>query len=95
MIDRLSGIPIFVQAATAGSFAKAGDQLGLTRSAVGKAVARLEERLNTRLFHRTTRGQSLTERGREFYERCLVIMADVEAAEAVLDRDGATPSCVL
>lgn len=95
MVDRLSGISIFVQAATAGSFAKAGDQLGLTRSAVGKAVARLEERLNTRLFHRTTRGQSLTDRGREFFERCLIIMADLEAAEAVLDGDGAAPSGVL
>lgn len=95
MVDWLSGIPIFVQAATAGSFAKAGDQLGLTRSAVGKAVARLEERLDTRLFHRTTRGQSLTDRGREFYERCLIIMADIEAAEAVLDGDGAAPSGVL
>ena len=58
MADRLRGIAIFVQAAGAGSFAKAAQQLGLTRSAVGKAVARLEERLGTRLFHRTTRGQS-------------------------------------
>jgi DNA-binding transcriptional LysR family regulator len=95
LVDRLSGISIFVQAATAGSFAKAGDQLGLTRSAVGKAVARLEERLNTRLFHRTTRGQSLTDRGRDFYERCLVIMSDLEAAEAILDGDGAAPSGTL
>lgn len=94
-MDRLSGISIFVQAAGAGSFAKTAQQLGLTRSAVGKAVARLEERLNTRLFHRTTRGQSLTDGGQAFYERCLVIMADIESAEAALDQAGSSPSGVL
>lgn len=95
MTDRLSGISIFVQAAGAGSFSKAGQQLGLSRSAVGKAVARLEERLNTRLFHRTTRGQSLTDNGQEFYERCLVIIADLQAAEAALDQSDLSPSGVL
>ncbi|CAN7357496.1 LysR family transcriptional regulator [Mesorhizobium sp. LjNodule214] len=84
-----------MQAAGAGSFAKAAQQLGLTRSAVGKAVARLEERLKTRLFHRTTRGQSLTDSGQAFYERCLVIMADIESAEAALDQAGSSPSGVL
>jgi DNA-binding transcriptional LysR family regulator len=95
LVDRLSGISVFVQAAGAGSFAKAADQLGLTRSAVGKAISRLEERLNTRLFHRTTRGQSLTDRGHEFYERCLIIIADLKAAEAILDSDEKTPSGTL
>jgi len=95
LADRLSGITIFVQAAGAGSFAKAAHQLGLTRSAVGKAVARLEERLKTRLFHRTTRGQSLTDSGQAFYERCLVIMADIETAEAALDQAGLSPSGIL
>jgi DNA-binding transcriptional LysR family regulator len=87
LTDRLSGISIFVRAAGAGSFARAAGQLGVTRSAVGKSIARLEERLRTRLFHRTTRGQSLTERGEEFYARCLVIMAELDAAEAALDAD--------
>ncbi|TCU14832.1 LysR family transcriptional regulator [Rhizobium sullae] len=95
MVDRLSGISVFVQAAGAGSFARAGDQLGLTRSAVGKAIARLEDRLETRLFNRTTRGQSLTDRGQDFYERCLRIMAEVDAAEAVLDTDDGSPSGLL
>jgi len=95
MVDRLSGISVFVQAAGAGSFAKAADQLGLTRSAVGKAIARLEDRLDTRLFHRTTRGQSLTDRGQAFYERCMIVVADMEAAEAVLDRQDGSPSGIL
>jgi DNA-binding transcriptional LysR family regulator len=95
MADRLRGIAIFVQAAGAGSFAKAAQQLGLTRSAVGKAVARLEERLGTRLFHRTTRGQSLTDSGNDFYERCLVIMAGIDMAEAALTEGNSSPAGVL
>lgn len=95
MRDTLNGISIFVHAAGAESFTKAADQLGLSRSAVGKAIARLESRLNTRLFHRTTRGQSLTDRGQKFYERCLVVVAEMEAAEAVLDADATGPSGIL
>ncbi|HJU40883.1 MAG TPA: LysR family transcriptional regulator, partial [Tahibacter sp.] len=63
MNDRLAGIDTFVGAVDAGSFALAAERLGLTRSAVGKTIARLERRLGTRLFHRTTRQQSLTEDG--------------------------------
>lgn len=95
MGDRLSGISVFVQAASAGSFAKAADQVGLTRSAVGKSIARLEERLNTRLFQRTPRGQSLTDKGQEFYERCLNVLTELDAAEAVLDSSDSEPSGIL
>jgi DNA-binding transcriptional LysR family regulator len=95
LVNRLSGISVFVQAATAGNFAKAGDQLGLTRSAVGKSIARLEERLNIRLFQRTPRGQSLTDKGQEFYERCLNVLAELESAEAALDSVDSEPSGIL
>lgn len=53
--ERLKGIDVFVAVAAAGSFAAAADRLNLTASAVGKSIARLENRLNTRLFERTTR----------------------------------------
>lgn len=89
--DRLSGISAFVLAAEAGSFAQAAERLGLTRSAVGKTIARLEERVGTRLFTRTTRGQSLTEEGEAFYTHCVRILAEVEAAEASLDKGRRTP----
>jgi DNA-binding transcriptional LysR family regulator len=82
--DRLSGILIFVQAADAGSFALAAQRMSLSRSAVAKSIARLEQRLGTRLFHRTTRNQTLTEDGHVFYERCVRALAEVEAAEAAL-----------
>ena len=91
-MDRLTGISLFVQAAEAGSFARAGDRIGLSRSAVGKGIARLEERLGARLFHRTTRSQSLTEAGQAFYERCRRILGELEAAEADLDSGRAAPA---
>lgn len=82
MGDQLSGIAVFVQAVEAGSFALAAERLHLSRSAVGKVIARLEQRLDVRLFHRTTRRQSLTEDGHAFYERCVRALAELDAAEA-------------
>jgi DNA-binding transcriptional LysR family regulator len=85
MSDGLAGISVFVEAAEAGSFANAASRLNLTRSAVGKTVARLERRLGARLFHRTTRSQSLTTEGQAFYERCLRGLAEIRAGEAMLE----------
>lgn len=90
--DSLNGIVTFVQAVDAGSFALAAERLHLTRSAVAKIIARLEERLGTRLFNRTTRTQSLTEDGQAFYERCVRALAELEAGEAALDSGRREPS---
>lgn len=84
MTDRLSGIREFVTVAEAGSFAAAAARLNLSRSAVGKAVARLEVRLGVRLCHRTTRVLSLTEDGQAFYERCIRALRELEEAESAL-----------
>ena len=92
MIDRLNGISLFVQVAEAGSFALAAERIGLSRSAVGKSIARLEERLGTRLFNRTTRSQSLTEAGQAYFERCRRVLAELETAEADIDTGRATPA---
>ncbi|RYE82649.1 MAG: LysR family transcriptional regulator, partial [Myxococcales bacterium] len=79
-MDDLNVLRIFVAAADAGSFATAGTKLGLTRSAVAKAVARLEQRTSSRLFHRTTRVVSLTDEGRALYGRCTQTLAELESA---------------
>ena len=92
MSERLSGVAAFVEAVEAGGFAPAAARLGLTRSAVGKTIARLEARLGVRLFHRTTRSQSLTEDGQMFYERCVRALAELEAAEAALESGRAEPA---
>lgn len=85
MSDPLSGVSVFVQAAEAGGFSAAATKLNLTRSAVGKTVARLEARLGARLFHRTTRNQSLTEDGQAFYERCLRAIQEIRIGEAAVE----------
>jgi DNA-binding transcriptional LysR family regulator len=83
-MDNLSGISMFVQVAETRSFTKAGRQLGVSSSAVGKAIARMEERLHVRLFHRSTRSITLTAEGSVFLERCRRILSEIEAAEAEL-----------
>jgi len=85
MSQRLQGIEEFVAAVEAGSFALAAQRLHVTRSAVAKSIARLEARLDTRLFLRTTRSQSLTEEGHGYYERCRRALAELDAAEALTD----------
>jgi DNA-binding transcriptional LysR family regulator len=92
MRERLNGIVAFVQSVETGSFAQAAERMQLTRSAVGKSVARLEQQLGVRLFHRTTRRQSLTEDGQAYYERCVRVLAELEAAEAAFDTGRREPS---
>ncbi|XXR80300.1 LysR family transcriptional regulator [Sorangium sp. So ce394] len=92
MSDRFNGIAIFVEAAEAGSFALAAARLGLTRSAVAKTIGRIEGRLGVRLFHRTTRSQSLTADGQLYYERCQRALRELEAAEAALDSGRREPA---
>lgn len=89
--ERLSGITVFVHAVEAEGFAEAAGRLGITRSAVSKAIARLEKRLGVQLFQRTTRSQSLTSDGRIYYERCLRALAELEDAEAALDQGRREP----
>ncbi|MEY9162545.1 DNA-binding transcriptional LysR family regulator [Sinorhizobium fredii] len=84
-MEHLNGISVFVEAAEAGGFSTAAERLNLSRSAVGKAIARLEQRLGVRLFHRTTRAQSLTEEGQLFYESCQKALGEIRTAEALLE----------
>ena len=91
-MDSLGALPIFIQAAETRSFTAAGQQLGLSASAVGKAIARLEGRLGVRLFHRSTRTITLTQEGHLFLARCRRILGEVAAAEQELADTHATPS---
>jgi len=65
-----AGVIAFLTVATEGSFAKAGDRLGIGRSAVSRSVQKLEAQLDARLFLRTTRRTALTREGELFYENC-------------------------
>lgn len=80
----LVGISAFVAAVEAGSFTAAAEHVGLSKSAVGKSVARLEDHLGVRLLERTTRALSPTTEGQAYYETCVRILADLNEAEAQL-----------
>lgn len=81
-----AGIIAFMAVATEGSFAKAGERLGIGRSAVCRNVQKLETQLSTRLFLRTTRTTNLTQEGERFFENCNQgVTHIVEAMNDMLD----------
>ena len=84
MLDRLTSMAVFVKATDCGSFTGGGGR-GLSSQMVGKHGSALEARLGAALLRRTTRRQSLTEVGQRFYERCRVILAEAEAADALAE----------
>lgn len=94
-LDNPGALNVFVKTAESRGFTAAGRQLGLSSSAVGKAVSRLEARLGVRLFHRSTRAITLTPEGELFLERCRRILGELEAAELELSRMRDQPAGVL
>lgn len=90
-MENLNAIRVFVRVAEARSFTEAAKRLGLTSSAVSKAITRLEQELNVRLLHRTTRSVDLTNDGASFFDHCLQVLAQIEDAENVLNRATSSP----
>jgi len=81
-MDKFLEMKTFAAVVDGGSFVQAADALEMSKPAVSRHVAELEQRLGVRLLQRTTRKLSLTEEGRAFYGRCKTVLADVEVAEA-------------
>ncbi|WEF29165.1 LysR substrate-binding domain-containing protein [Klebsiella aerogenes] len=86
MRSDLNAIPVFVAVVESGNFAQAAEKLHVTRSAVGKTIARLEERLGVVLFQRTTRRQTLTEEGERFYQQSRQALDNLRDAEDEIQR---------
>jgi len=83
-LNSINDIAAFVAAVKAGSYTRAAATMGLTRSAIGKSIVRLEERLGVRLLNRTTRSLGLTDEGRVMYERCRQILEDLEEVDSTM-----------
>ncbi|SDO38685.1 DNA-binding transcriptional regulator, LysR family [Rhodoferax sp. OV413] len=82
--DPFWGVAVFVAAARADNFTQAADRIGLTKSSVGKTIARLEQSLGIKLFHRTTRLTRLTADGEAYLAACTSALDEITAAQAAL-----------
>ncbi len=91
MMDNLGSMGLFVRVAERLSFSAVARESGLSPSTVGKSIARLEERLKVRLFHRSTRTLALTADGKIFLERCRRILCELEAAELEMSQASEMP----
>ena len=88
----LRTLAIFVKVAERKSFVRAAAELGITQSGVSNAISRLEDQLGVRLLARTTRRVGLTEDGAAFFERCRLLLTDLEEAELVLKETRLKPT---
>lgn len=95
MIKNLSQYVAFDAVARHLSFARAARELGLAPSSVAKSVAKLEEKLNVKLFSRTTRAVHLTYDGQTLHLRCADVLAQVHALDELTDLTSTSVNGVL
>ncbi len=95
MLDRLTGLEVFVKVAASGSLSAAARAMDLSQSMVTKHLAALEARLGVRLFHRTTRRLSITDAGRNYLESAERILAELDAADSSVAADRFEPRGML
>ena len=84
MLDRVTGMQVFARVAALGSLSAAARALGMSQTMATKHMGALEDRLGTRLMHRTTRRLTLTEAGRTFLEQAERILGEIEEAEGLV-----------
>lgn len=89
LLNETSGMMAFVRTVEAGSFSAAARDLTTTPSAVSKSVARLEKRLGTRLFFRSTRALKLTPDGRAFFERVAPLLKQLDSSDEAFSQQNA------
>ena len=95
IMDNLFDLKVFVDVVETSSFTKSSEKLEISRSAVGKCIARLETRLQIRLLNRTTRSISLSDEGHTVYESALKILYEIENVENILSQGQLEPRGLL
>ena len=91
-MDKFRAMDIFVRIVETGSLTAAADALDTSLTSVVRSLAALEGTLGARLLNRTTRRMALTDEGREYFERCRRVLAEVEEAESALSARQAKPA---
>lgn len=90
-MDKLRAMQVFVQIVEAGSLTGAAAVLGMSGPAVVRSLAALERAIGVRLLQRTTRRSSLSDEGREYYERCKRVLAAVDEADTSMSARRSAP----
>ena len=90
-MDTLLSMKVFRQVVESGSFVGAAERLSLSTAMTSKHLMYLEKHLGTRLLNRSSRSLSLTESGNLFFERCKVILEEVEEAELAVGSVSGVP----
>lgn len=83
-MDRLVSMHVFIRVVQAASFVRAAEALRLPPASVSRMVQALEAHLNVKLLHRNTRKVSLTDEGRDYYDRCVQVLSEIEDMEAAV-----------
>ncbi|MDP1840478.1 MAG: LysR substrate-binding domain-containing protein [Reyranella sp.] len=91
----LNDLYYFTQVVEHGGFAPAARALGMQKSKLSRRLGLLEDRLGVRLIQRSSRSFSVTEIGQEYYRRCLAMLVEAEAAQAVIDSVRSEPQGVV
>ena len=94
-MDRWNEVEVFVHAAELGSLTRAAEQLNISTSAASRHLLALEERLDARLVHRTTRRLHLTEAGDQFFLRAKDLLSNMKEAEASVSETAINPTGTL
>lgn len=94
-MDRLSAMQAFVAVVEAGSFVRAADELGMSKTSISRLVVDLESHLGARLLQRTTRRVRPTEAGERFFARASLLLSDLDEAESEVTWTTLTPHGLL
>jgi DNA-binding transcriptional LysR family regulator len=90
-MDELQMMRAFVAATQLRSFSRAAESFGVTTGAISKAVSKLEERIQTRLLHRTTRSITLTDEAQSYYRSCSRLIEEwTKLIDALCDKERST-----
>ena len=86
-MNKFSDLEAFTAVVESGTFSAAGERLGVAKSVVSRRISNLEHRLGSQLLHRTTRRLSLSDAGKNFYQRAVQILADLNEAEQSVSQE--------
>ena len=94
-MDKWTEMELLVRTSELGSMSRAAEALGLSNAAASRHLASLEGRVGARLIHRSTRSLTLTEVGKDFYQSCRSVLADMKEAEAAANATVLNPTGTL